>query len=122
MPSGSVHNHDRLYMFRKPSSEVLQVKTHDSGIKAVKQECVLVPSCRPDGTDKIGAFEAILPGKRWATAFQSPDFRYNSLLAKSCFVLEPDLKGLFGVKELLLLEEILGFFFHSSIATGSFFG
>lgn len=122
MPPGAVYNHDCLYMFWEVLAEVCQIKTHDSGIKSVKQKCVLISSCRPDGTYEVGTFEAILARQCWTTAFQSPYFRYNSFLAKSSLVLEPDLKGFPGVNEFLLLEEILGFFFHSSIATGSFFG
>ena len=116
MPAGTVDNHECVNMLGKRSAEIFKEKAHDSRIQTIEQEGVLVAGPRLDSANDVGAFETVLPRQSRTTTLECPDFCYDSLLAKSSFVLEPDLDGFAGMDVLLFLEELAGFFFQPAMA------
>lgn len=122
MPSGTIDNHEDMNMFRKSPAEVLKVQTHDARIETIEEKSMLFASRGPNRSNDVRTLKTILPRQRRAQAFNCPYFRYDSLLTKPGFVLEPDLDGFVAMELLFFPKRRAGFFFQSSIARGSFFG
>lgn len=102
------------------AGEFRQEVVHDVSVESIKQKRELLPCFRVYGPDDVGTFEAILPRSLLSDAFDRPEAVADPLLAESGFVLVPDLET--AVLFPFLIDEALGFFFQSSMTSGSFFG
>lgn len=76
-------------------ADLVEMHLHGFGVGKGHHEGSPCASRRTDGTEQVGAFVALVGGQSGAGACFGPDTHPAVLLPEPCFILEPQLDGLF---------------------------
>lgn len=91
MPSRTIHDHDGMPLFFCHSRDLLEVFDHDLFVDPGDDNRFPYPSAWANGAKQVGIIELLLFHRAWPCSAFSPKPCRCILLAKSSFILEPDI-------------------------------
>ena len=91
MPSGPIHQHNRMGLSGDVAADLVEMHLHGLRVRPRQHERRPLAVSRTDGAEQTGVAIALIGRLAGARALSRPQARQAILLAKACFVLEPDL-------------------------------
>ena len=91
VPSGPIHQHNRMGLSGDVAADLVEMHLHGLRVRPRQHERRPLAVSRTDGAEQIGVAIALIGRLAGARALSRPQARQAILLAKACFVLEPDL-------------------------------